>query len=327
MRFFPFKTAAGVLLAVFLLAAPVPEPATAAETVDRIVAIVNNDIIRLQELREKFQPIAEKIRDQNYSSEKEKELLYKNREKVLNHLIDQTLADQVIEKRGISVSEAEIDEAIERVKSANYYTEQDLRRSLRLNDMSMVDYRQNVRRQILQGRLVNREVKSSIIITEEDIKEYYDNHPEKYQGNPEYRLKNIFKPCRDPASCKKMRQEMEEALAALEQGGAFEAVARDYSESGNAEKGGDLGTFSLEDLQKKIRSAVRKLAPGEFSGIVETRQGLHIFYLAEIVESEGKPLESVSGKIRRRLYEQAVDKKYQEWISNLREDAHIQIIR
>jgi len=45
------------------------------------------------------------------------------------------------------------------------------------------------------------------------------------------------------------------------------------------------------------------------------------------VESEGKPLESVSGKIRRRLYEQAVDKKYQEWISNLREDAHIQIIR
>lgn len=311
----------------FLLVASGPKHAIAAETVDRIVAIVNNDIIRLQELQQKFQPIAERIRNQNYPPKKEKELLNENREKVLNHLIEQTLADQVIEKRGISVSEAEVDQAIERVKSANYYTDQDLIRNLRLNDMSMEDYRQNIRRQILQGRLVEREVKSSIIITDEDIQEYYDSHPEKYRGNPEYRLKNIFMPCGEADSCETVQRKMKEAMAALEQGEQFEEVARKFSESSNAEKGGDLGTFRLEDLQKKIRSAVKELNQGEVSGIVETSQGMHIFYLAEIVESKGKTLESVSGKIRKQLYDQAVEKKYQDWIKKLREDAHIQIIR
>ncbi len=324
------KSAAAAGLVLAAVFAPASVAVCAAETVDRIVAVVNDDIIRLRELEEAFRPVAREIRSKNYPPGKEEEILYQNRMEVLDYLIDKTLADQVIEREGISVSEAEIDKAVERVKERNYFTDEDLRRSLRMSGMDMQAYRENIRRQILQSRLVNREVKANIVITDSEIREYYEKHRDKYQGGNAYKLKNIFMACGASSgsnACSKARRSMSEALAELESGKSFESVARKYSEGSNASEGGDLGVFAVDDLQKKLRPVVKSLEPGEFSSIVETDMGLQVFYLEEIVRPEGKSLEKVSDDIRKKLYKQAVDEKYKEWIKSLREDAHIRIIR
>jgi len=318
-----------LLVLLCLLIAP-GAVASATETVDRIVAIVNDDIIRAKELEEAYRRFSEQRSPADALAGKAQERFYEQRNEVLNLLINRTLADQVIESEGLSVSSAEIDNAIEQVKSMNYYTDEDLRQSLRMNGMDMDTYREEIRHQILQSKLVNRKVKSSVVITDADIREYYESHPEKYQEQPQYRLKNIFMALEDPSSPderEKLRKRMDQAMAELDEGKSFESVAGKYSEGSNASKGGELGNFALDDLQKELQSVIKILSPGDISDIVETDQGFQIFYLEDIVQPSNASLESVSREIRELLYQQAVDKKYQGWIETLREEAHIQIIR
>ena len=327
-----------ILFVLFCLTGPLSaaessapqEPEIQTETVDRVIAIVNDDIIRLQELKEALAPVVEQIRKQDLPPEKTRALIEQKRDEVLNSMIQRTLADQVIEREGITVSEAEIDAAIEQVKSMNNSTDEELRRFLRMNGMNMETYREELRRQILQSKLVNRKVKSNIIITEADIREYYEAHNKKAQEEKQYHLKNIFMACsdsQDPDRCRKARQKMSQALDELEAGRSFESVARKYSEGSNASDGGDLGDFSLDDLQKKLQPVIENLSPGEASEIVETDQGLQIFYLTEITAPSEQNMAAQSEKIRKRLYEQAVDAKFQEWIKELREASHIKIIQ
>lgn len=304
--------------------------ASAAETVDRIVAIVNEDIIRLKELDAAFEPVARQIYAENYEPEKEQKVLYEKRIEVLNQLIEETLADQVIQQKGITVSSTEIDNAIEQIKSRNYYTDEDLQRYLSMSGMDMEAYRDEIRQQILRSKLMNQEVKSSIVITESDIREYYESHAEKYKPKPTYRLKNIFVShgeASDDDGRPQARQKIEDAMAALNNSHAFEDVAEEYSEAGNATDGGELGNFEISDLQEEIQPVIQKLAPGEFSSIVETDRGFQIFYLQEIVTPSDKSFDSVAGEIRNILYEQAVEKKFDDWMDTLRSESHIKIIR
>ncbi len=316
-----------VLFTVYLAAVSF---ASATETVDRIVAVVNEDIIRLRELNIAFEPVAEQIYAQNYAEPKERKLLYEKRNEVLNQLIDETLIDQVVRKKGISVSSSEIDNAIERIKSMNYYTDEDLRDSLKVAGMDMQTYRDEIRRQILRSKMVNREVKASIVITDSEIRDYYENHPEKYKGATEYHLKNIFIPYADgynPDSESASRKKIVDAMTELNNGQVFETVARKYSESANAVDGGDLGNFAINDLQKELQPVIKNLAIGEASPIIETEQGFQIFHLEEIVKAPDKPFDMVAEKLRDVLYRQAVDKKFEEWLSSLREESHIRITR
>ncbi|MFP4225385.1 MAG: SurA N-terminal domain-containing protein [Desulfobacterales bacterium] len=303
---------------------------SAAETVDRIVAIVNEDIIRLKELNEAFEPLAEQVYAKDYAESKEQEILYEKRMEVLNQLIDEALADQVIQEKDITVSSQEIDNAIEQIKSMNHSTDEQLQQYLNMNGMDMAAYREKIRQQILRSKLVDREVKSSIVITESDIREYYENHPEKYKGKPAYHLKNIFvsyegdKSGSAPAPG---REKISDAMAAINEGQAFEEVARTYSEASNASDGGDLGNFALSDLQTDLQPVIKDLEPGQASPVVETERGFQIFYLADIVHPGDKPFEEVAGEIRNLLYEQAVDRKFNEWLDSLRAESDIKIIR
>ena len=150
-----------------------------AEIVDRIVAVVNDDIITLFDLNRSFKPYADKIRERGYPLEKESKMLFKTREDILNQLIEQKITDQEIKRFKISISEKTIDQTIERIKEANYYTDEDLRAALAKDGLTMEEYRKQVKEQILRKRLVNLKVTSKIVITKEDIKSYYETHSDK----------------------------------------------------------------------------------------------------------------------------------------------------
>jgi peptidyl-prolyl cis-trans isomerase SurA len=298
-----------------------PPAAFSGEVVDRIVAVVNDDIIRLAELNRAVAPLEAQIRAKNFSPVREQEEIYKIRLEVLNNLIDEKLADQEIRSAGIFVDEKEIDSAIEQVKAMNYYSDEDLRRALAASDVDMAEYREEIRRQILRNKLVNYRIKSKIIITESDIENYYNNHPEKYASKKKYFLRNIL--IADPDRS----EQMQEIYQQLKNGMPFEEAARQYSEAANAADGGRLGFFSLDDLAAGIQAAVATLSAGEFSGITETDQGLQIFFLEKIEEQGGRSLDAMKDEIRQLLYEESVNKKFQTWIDELREAAYIKIIR
>ncbi len=315
-----------LILLVFSYSVKAQEP----NVVDRIVAVVNDDIITLMELKEVINPYEKKIMSLGYSPEKQRKMVFKVRAETLNQMIDMKLTEQEIKQLDIVIDENEIDSAIERVKEANFFTDEDLRKVLASEGSSIEEYKEKLRQQMLKSKLVNYKIKSKIVITKNDIKKYYDSNKEQYEGKSKYHLRNIFKQVPDQASKQEkdsVFEKMEKALESLRQGGSFGDVAGTFSELHNASKGGDLGVISIDVFSPQLQKEIAGMKEGEFTSILDTDQGFQIFFVEMIIKEKGKSFEDASLEIEEKLYNEIVDKKFQEWLEGLREGAHIKIIQ
>lgn len=167
---------------IFFTACPSLSYSVDMEVVDRIVAIVNDELITYSMLNEAFQPYEKKIRQQNYPIEKEVEIRFKVKSNLIKQLIDQTITDQEMKKAQIDVSDAEIDAYIERIKQVNSFTQDDLRQKLEEEGVNFEQYRKEIRNLLLRNKLIQYEIKSRIVITKEEIQAYYDDHKNEYEG-------------------------------------------------------------------------------------------------------------------------------------------------
>jgi peptidyl-prolyl cis-trans isomerase SurA len=300
------------------------------ELMDRIVAEVNDDIITLYELNRKAAPLIKRVRAMARPLEEERRMIYELREKVLSQMIDEKLTDQEIKRYNIRVGEETIDQAIEEMKKHSYMTDQQLRDRLADEDLSMDEYRSQIKNQILRARLVNREVKSKIVITDADIRDYYNANKSRYAGEGRVHLRQIVMTA--PAvSGETEKQQIREKLNLIRQqvieGASFADLAREHSQSSLAEEGGDLGFFAMDDLATDVYKALEGLAAGEVSPIVENDRGMQIFYVETLEAGEGQSLEAVSAEIEDILYDEIVNQKFMHWLQDLRERSHIKIIR
>jgi len=317
-------------LLIYTFSFAIIDRAESAEVIDRIVAVVNDDIITHFELQRSLRPYVEKIDGLGYTPEKKHQMLFKVREEILNKLVDEKIEDQEIKHHKITVSEGDIDQTIERIKEANYYTDEDLRAGLAMEGLTMDEYRDRLRKEMLRSRLVNIEVKSKIVITKEDVKSYYDSHRAKYGGEKQYHLRHIIMKVNlfaDEAEKLNIKKSMEVVLEKLKEGEPFETVAITYSESPTASEGGDLGLFRLDQLSPNLREAIQGLEAGELTPVLDTDQGYQIFLVEEIVQASGRPLEEVAPEIERILFREVVNKKFQVWLKELRTQSHIKIIK
>jgi peptidyl-prolyl cis-trans isomerase SurA len=301
-----------------------------AEIVDRIVAVVNDEVITLIELNNTLKPYMEKIQSLGYPQDKEQELLFKVRKDMLDRLINQKIEDQEIKRSKVEISEEQVDKTIERVKETNYLTDEQLRAALAKDGLTIEEYRSKIKDQILRERLVALKVKSKIVITKEDIKAYYEKHIKEYGGKQKYHLRNII--MKVPlflGSEKKLeiKAKMDEILEKLKAGESFKALAAKYSESPAASDGGDLGEFEFDALSPQLQNAIEKIKPGEYTSVLDTDQGYQIFLIEEIVNTPGKTLEEMSPEIERILFNESIDNKYQAWIGNLRKESVVKIIQ
>lgn len=288
-----------------------------AELVDRIVAVVNDDIILMSELKQ----AALSSNSPFLSLEEQKTLL--------DELIDQKLTMQQVDSLGIAVSEEEINATIERIKQVNALSDDAFVRTLELSGKTYEAFKKEIQNQLLQSRLVNREVKSKIVITDQDVKEYYDAHNDLYAGKVKYHLRQILLKVDSnmPDSERKEKyQQITDIYNRLRKGENFADLARKYSQASTAVQGGDLGFFELRLLTPQIRSALKGLEAGQFSGIVEADQGYQLFFIDEIQSAGGQSLDEAAAAIEEKLYSQLMDEKFKSWLADLRSKAHIRII-
>jgi peptidyl-prolyl cis-trans isomerase SurA len=320
-----------LLLALFAPFAVLFPPAVSrGEIVDRIVAVVNDDIITLSELNERMRPYVTRVRAMGYTAAQEQQMLFKIREDILKQIIEQRLTDQQVKKDGITVGDAEVDAAIERIKQAQTLTDEELRKNLAAEGVTLNEYRRKMKEQLLRTRVLDYEVKSKIVVTEEDIKAYYDSHPAEFGGDRFYHLRNIILRLPEFAGEKKrkaVRDRMEAISAELAAGASFAEMARRYSESSLAADGGYLGRFKLKDLAPKIAAAVKETPAGGYTPVIDTDQGFQILYVERIEDVPPKSLKSVSKEIEEKLYKKMLDDKFNDWLEELRSRSHIKIVR
>lgn len=301
-----------------------------AELIDRLVAVVNDEPILLSELNREFKPYVERIEQAGYPMEKQRQLLFKARADILNQLVNRKLTDQEIARHGIRVSDEEIDATIERIKEAAFSTEEAMRSALEAEGMSMEEYRKRVRQQVLRRKLINAEVRSKIVITKEDIRAYYDDHPDLFGGEMQYHLKNILMkvpPGADEDRRHGIRLQMEGLYQALTRGRPFDDLMKAVEDQSTQAASADLGLFAFDSLSPQLQEALRDKKAGSFSGVMENDMGFQIIYLEEIVQSNGKPLEEVSASIEEKLFNEIVDKKFDSWLEKLRSRSNIKLIQ
>ncbi len=307
-----------------------PSWVAASKVIDRIVAVVNDDIIVLQELNELLKPYEAQMRVSGYLPENRREMVFEMRQTILNQLIDQKLIEQAAKETLLGVEEKDIDSNIERIKEANRLTDEEFREALKQQGLDMETLRKNMRSQILASRLETVEIRRKIVITQEETKAYYEKHADQYAGEDKYHLRNILMKVSsfdDVRNKEAVYQTMQHIVTEFENGKSFESLAKTYSESPFAQEGGELGTFGLDDLSPNLRKAVEKLAPGNITSILETTQGYQILYLQEIIQTSGIPFEEARGDIEKKLYEEQYQKRKKAWIERLRKQAHIRLIQ
>lgn len=297
------------------------------QIVDRVVAVVNNEIIALSDLQEIYKPFAEKVKTMDYSAEEESQILEKARQEMLDELINQKLAVQETRKQGITVSDGEVDLAIEQIIRDNAIPRDVFVEELAKEGFTLDEYREKIRERILRSRLLNLEIRSKVIITRKDVENYYKENIDEYQGKNRYHLRYIVMLTPDimrPEDKEEVRKRMEKVHALLEKGVPFQEAAKQYSEV-LADEGGELGLFTLDNLSDTIRSAVTKLEPGTYSPVLETDAGFQIIFLEEILPQKDISLESVYSEIEEKLKNEYLNKTYEAWLKNLRKRSHIKV--
>jgi len=313
-------------VAVFSIHAQAEEPII----VDRIVAVVNDEIITLYDLNETLKPYEKNIQALGYSPEKVRETLFKLRADLLNKLVDEKLTDQQIKKNNLTISTQEIDMTIERIKENRSYTDEDLRAGLAEQGLTIEEYRENLKKRLLRGKLVTREVKSKIVITGAEIEKYYNEHIEKYAAETKYHLWNIFirfSQMTDESLKQIAFGKMETVLSQLKQGQAFESLAAEAPDSPQSPQGTDLGLYRLDELSPQLRNVVKDMKAGEYSSILETDSGYQIIYVQKVLVADSKTFSDVETEIEDVLYNEAIDNRYNTWLGELRKRSHIKIIK
>jgi len=312
----------GLLLIVFTLA---PGCLLAGIT-NRIVATVNTDIITLHELNASIKRLIG-LRPEDLKLRNEKKF-YEIRRAVLDNLVNEKIAEQQIMKLGIKVTEKDVDEAIEKVKRENNFTQEELIYSLKREGITLKEYREKIKKEIERFRLVNYEVKSKIVITEEDIKKYYQIHSKEYAGVSKVRLARIFLKVRNPNDTEEVARVKSlgiEILQRLQQGHDFSEVAKTYSQGPARPEGGHLGWIKASQLEPTLRKKIAELSVGEHTDINPAPSGFQIIKLVEEKKGGLKPFEEIRDAIYSKLFTEKVEKRYTTWLNELRKESFIKV--
>ncbi len=297
--------------------------------IDRCVAVVNDEIITLTELEEEAAPTLEKIREHAPPSQLDA-AIEKARKDILSEMIDRKLLTQRAEKRGVDVSDGEIDAAIDRILEQNNLPIEEFRSQLASMGTTEGKYRVNLKSQIIRSKLINYEIRSKVVITNEQIETYYRNmdlHKDTSEGYHILQFGISWGSQGRSASREEAEKRAEQLREMIIAGENFNELAKNYSDLPSAEDGGDIGIFRKDELASYMWGAIKDLRPGDVSSAIETPSGFQFFKLISSSQAgviAQAPLENMREEIRSTLYEKELKSKFDEWVRLLRDNSYVQ---
>lgn len=286
------------------------------EVVDRIIAIVNDDILTLKEA-EKYVRIETQGK---YVSVNEYFRNIQLREKI-SALIEGILIKQQARKLKINVSDKEVDRIVENIKKQYLVDDEQLKSKLKEEGINYKDFYEGIRTNTLRGRVMAQVISPDVIITDKTLKEYYDKHTDEFRDE-EYRLQQIFISNRTVNA----QQKILTAYNLLKEGTPFEEVAKKFSEDPSASHGGgDMGYVKKGELVPGLKEAIGKLTPGGYTDILTTPYGFHVLRVAEVKKGDTLLFDDVKGKIHERIVAEESEKRYKEYMEKLKQSAYIEV--
>ena len=309
---------------VFLAAALVLSGTAFAETVERIVAKVNGQIITLTELDKEVQSAMEQLGPAPTPEENEARIA-ELQVQVLERIIDNMLVMQVAEDRGLRVPSRFFQEWKQNImKEMNLQSDEELERQVQLQGGSMADLRKRFEDGLLIQEVRRMEVDSKVSVSEPEIEARYRLHINEYTDPAKVRLREIvvrFDETNEIDQGQKARRIRQD----IEQGADFAEVARMHSESGSREAGGDLGFFNEGELTESLASVAFSLNPGEISEIIRLEKAFYILRVEESVEAMTKELGDVRNEVADAIFQEKMTDQMDRFVKQLRERAIVEV--
>ncbi len=281
---------------------------------DRIAAVVNSEPILLSEIQERLLP----------EQKKDPAALLNT----LNQLIDLNLQIQAARKRGVTVSELEIHQAIEETRVRNGLTnEEAFKRNLEKENLTIEKISEEIKTQILLRKLFQREILPEIVVKEEEIERYYQGHPEIFKVPEKRKITQIlFKssPQAEPAEKEVIKREAVLLSKKLLEGERIEQFIDENRESSRNFTLSELGSFKKGELLAALDLVAFSLEPGRWSKPIETESGVHLLKVDQN-PSALRPFEEVSLEIKERLFQERSETAMGAWMTILRKSATIDL--
>jgi peptidyl-prolyl cis-trans isomerase SurA len=313
------------LLVTFFLFYYGPIPFSQA-VVDRVVAVVNQEVIILSEVEKWVDPLLEEIVTTDRFERREQ--VQRIRQRVLERLIEEKLIDQEVKKSGIKISGKEVEAIVEEVKQRNAATQEDLEKALATEGLTLDAYKKQIEKQLQRQKLISWSVKIEAKVGEKEFREFYQKNADRYRANETYRpgqILFIIPKGADKEEIREIRKKCQKVLDKIKAGEDFGEMALLYSEDASSKDRGDLGYFKKGELLPAFEREALRLKVGEVSEMVRTEFGFHIIKLLDRKGLDPLPYEEVKERVKNDYYDREMEKALKHYLSTLKEKSVIEI--
>ena len=318
------KAAAAALLLVLAV------PASAAEVVDRIVAVIENEIITLRELEQRAQPFLEKVAAISDEAERERqrnEVLLK----VLDIQIGEKMVDLELKKNAemLGVGEPDINRAIEEVLRMNSLNREQLQAALYNQGMTWTEYRSKLKSQIERARLIQYKVQGRIQVKADDVKGLCKERQSDGNRNVKVCASHILlkiEPTQTEKEIEALRAEAAQLQAELSAGADFAAYALKRSDD-KGSPDGNLGCFERGMMVQEFEETAFATPVGSVSKVVRTQFGFHVIKVSDRKTQAASGCETAEelGPFHNELYQQKMEEQMKLWVMELRKKAFVDV--
>jgi len=301
-----------------------PAMAVEKQSSDEKIAVVNGTEIT----REDFDREMGRVRQQLSRSGRPmtRAQLSSVENSVLENLITNELLYQESERKGIKVGKQAVDEQLNRIKK-RFPSEDAFKSTIGKMNLSEADIITQIEKGLSIQQFVKQEFSQKVNVSDKDTKAYYEGNPDKFKQPEEIRASHILikvDPKSDASQKATSYKKMEEIQVKIQKGGDFAALAKEFSQGPSNVKGGDLGFVRRGQMVKPFEEAAFALAPGEVSGIVETRFGYHLIKVFEKKPETTSEYGAVKDRLKQSLEQREVQKLMEVYIEELKNKGKIE---
>ncbi len=309
--------------AIFFMILAVLSPLRAqAEVVERILAVVNDEIVTEQDLEIVMAPVVAQYRTM-YTGAEYDEKVKEARQEFLSKVMDDKLILGEAKRKLVIVKDEEVDEMMTEVRN-KFPTREAFLSAIGEQNLTEKKLWNRFRDQLMTQKFVNYEVKSKVSVSPGEVNDYYKANEQDFKQGDQVHLQHILvrSSTRSEEEAKTLADELMMQLTA---GKPFDEIAKASSEGAEAAEGGEMGWVEKGQLMGEIDEKVFSLQPGQLTGPIKSALGFHIFKLVERKDVSVKPIADVRPQIQDILFKQKLRDRLESWMQTLKKNAYISI--
>ena len=298
------------------------------DIVDAVAATVGTEVILQSDVMEEIGPLLTTLQSSASSQAEFDREVRKAVREALDQAVDRKILYREAVLAGVEVPEEEVESRLDKIRG-QYESQEAFMKMVEEAGETLSDFRERMRKQIMAisvGMYRRREFEKEAVVSEAEVAQYYQDHPDEFSRPERVKARRIFLAApADAAQRAKVRARLDALREEIELGADMAELAKQHSDGPNAEDGGALDWVRRGDLVEPLEEALFALEEGAVSAPIETEYGFSLFKAEQKEEAGNASFDEVRNEIEPILRARYADERYEKWIAELRKRSQVRI--